>query len=151
MENKSLEKYCWRGSKLTKEYVVHKFRAFQTYGSRAWKEEMPKGYYMNEHSNPENSNMLHYRNRGVVEIGLKVDITSPCTFNELLSWENLDMASQKIVKNQEEVFELTCKSNYGAIVANGTAILGLGNIGALAGMPVMGVKVFYSNTLVGLT
>lgn len=84
----------------------------------------------------QDSNMLHYRNRGVVEIGLKVDITSPCTFNELLSWENLDMASQKIVKYQEEVFELTCKSNYGAIVTNGTAILGLGNIEALAGMPV---------------
>ena len=35
------------------------------------------------------------------------------------------------------VFELTCKNNFGAIVTNGTAILGLGDIGALAGMPVM--------------
>ena len=137
MENRELDKYNWRGEALSLEYVMKKFQAYLTYGSRAWREEMPKGYYMKDHKNPENADMLHYRNRGVVEIGLKINITSPCALHKLLSWENIEGISQKIVKKPEEVFELTCKNNYGAIVTNGTAILGLGNIGALAGMPVM--------------
>lgn len=137
LENRELEKYNWRGEPLTKEYIMKKFKAFQTFGSRAWREEMPKGYYMHEHKNPENANVLHARNRGVVEVGVKIAIASPYILNRLLSWENIEKISEIIVKKPEEVFEVTCKNNYGAIVTNGTAILGLGNIGALAGMPVM--------------
>lgn len=137
LENRELDKYNWRGEPLSKEYIMKKFKAFQTFGTRAWREEMPKGYFMHEHKNPENANVLHYRNRGVVEVGLKIAIASPFILNRLLSWENIEKISEIIVKKPEEVYEITCKSNYGAIVTNGTAILGLGNIGALAGMPVM--------------
>ena len=42
-----------------------------------------------------------------------------------------------IEKNPELVFEYTAKANLVAVVSNGTAVLGLGNIGALAGKPVM--------------
>ena len=41
-------------------------------------------YYMKDHKNPENVDMLHYRNKGVVEIGLKINITSPCAHHILL-------------------------------------------------------------------
>jgi malate dehydrogenase (oxaloacetate-decarboxylating) len=37
----------------------------------------------------------------------------------------------------ELVFDLTMKRNMVAVITNGTAVLGLGNIGAIAGMPVM--------------
>jgi malate dehydrogenase (oxaloacetate-decarboxylating)(NADP+) len=37
----------------------------------------------------------------------------------------------------EEVYKYTAKGNLVAVVSNGTAVLGLGNIGALAGKPVM--------------
>ena len=49
----------------------------------------------------------------------------------------MDSIAEKINADPSLVFDLTCKNNYGAIVTNGTAILGLGDIGALAGMPVM--------------
>ena len=39
--------------------------------------------------------------------------------------------------NPEDVYRYTAKGNLVAVVTNGTAVLGLGNIGALAGKPVM--------------
>ena len=135
--NNTLDKYNWKGQPTTKDYVRDKYDAFSTFGHRAWVEDMPKGYYMKKHTNPENADLLHSRNKGVIEIGLKIQINCPNHLKHLFSWENLDAVSKKIIEKPELVYVYTCKNNYGAIVTNGTAILGLGNIGALAGMPVM--------------
>lgn len=43
----------------------------------------------------------------------------------------------KIADNPSDVFKYTNKSNLVAVISNGTAVLGLGNIGALASKPVM--------------
>lgn len=43
----------------------------------------------------------------------------------------------EIADDPEEVFRYTAKGNLVAVVSNGTAVLGLGNIGPLAGKPVM--------------
>jgi malate dehydrogenase (oxaloacetate-decarboxylating)(NADP+) len=43
----------------------------------------------------------------------------------------------EIKQNPEDVYKYTAKGNLVAVVTNGTAVLGLGNIGALAGKPVM--------------
>ena len=42
-----------------------------------------------------------------------------------------------IQKNPEDAYKYTAKGNLIAVVSNGTAVLGLGNLGALAGKPVM--------------
>ena len=42
-----------------------------------------------------------------------------------------------IEKNPDDAFKYTAKGNLVAVVSNGSAVLGLGNIGALAGKPVM--------------
>jgi malate dehydrogenase (oxaloacetate-decarboxylating)(NADP+) len=42
-----------------------------------------------------------------------------------------------IEKNPEDAYKYTAKGNLVAVVSNGTAVLGLGNLGALAGKPVM--------------
>ena len=42
-----------------------------------------------------------------------------------------------IKDNPEDVYKYTARGNLIAVVTNGTAVLGLGNIGALAGKPVM--------------
>ena len=136
LENHSFDKYNWRKMELSKCYVMKKFKHFITYGSKAWVEDIPKGYYMHKHTIPENSVLIHARNRGVIEVGPKLRF-SPGKFKCLFKWENLDGIAEKIVNDPNLVFELTCKNNFGAIVTNGTAILGLGDIGALAGMPVM--------------
>jgi malate dehydrogenase (oxaloacetate-decarboxylating)(NADP+) len=46
-----------------------------------------------------------------------------------------------IQQNPEDAFLYTAKGNLVAVITNGTAVLGLGNIGALAGKPVMEGKV----------
>ena len=43
----------------------------------------------------------------------------------------------EIEKNPEDAYKYTSKGNMVAVISNGTAVLGLGNIGALAGKPVM--------------
>ena len=44
---------------------------------------------------------------------------------------------KEIALNADMVFEYTAKGNLVAVVSNGTAVLGLGNIGPLAAKPVM--------------
>mgnify|MGYP001456038597 CR=1 FL=1 len=44
---------------------------------------------------------------------------------------------QKIHENPEDAYKYTAKSNLVAVISNGTAVLGLGNIGPLAAKPVM--------------
>ena len=46
-------------------------------------------------------------------------------------------ACEAIVADPREAFELTSRGNLVAVVTNGTAVLGLGNIGPLAAKPVM--------------
>ena len=43
----------------------------------------------------------------------------------------------EIKDNPDDVYKYTAKGNLVAVVSNGTAVLGLGNIGAMAGKPVM--------------
>jgi malate dehydrogenase (oxaloacetate-decarboxylating)(NADP+) len=43
----------------------------------------------------------------------------------------------EIERDPDEAYRYTAKSNLVAVISNGTAVLGLGNIGALAGKPVM--------------
>ncbi|MBE0424861.1 MAG: NADP-dependent malic enzyme, partial [Lutibacter sp.] len=42
-----------------------------------------------------------------------------------------------IEKNPDDVYKYTAKGNLVAVISNGTAVLGLGDIGAMAGKPVM--------------
>ena len=44
---------------------------------------------------------------------------------------------RKIAENPDDAYRYTCKANTIAVVSNGTAVLGLGNIGATASLPVM--------------
>ncbi len=46
-------------------------------------------------------------------------------------------ACRAIEEDEQQVAELTARSNLVAVITNGTAVLGLGNIGALASKPVM--------------
>ena len=59
--------------------------------------------------------------------------------------------SLAIQKNPETAWEYTAIGSTVAIVTNGTAVLGLGNIGPLAGLPVMEGKAALFDDLVGLS
>jgi malate dehydrogenase (oxaloacetate-decarboxylating)(NADP+) len=66
--------------------------------------------------------------------------TKPCsTARDLANAYSPGVAEPclEIEKNPEDAYKYTAKGNLVAVISNGTAVLGLGNIGALAGKPVM--------------
>jgi malate dehydrogenase (oxaloacetate-decarboxylating)(NADP+) len=71
---------------------------------------------------------------------LKVTPTKPTETQEDLSLAyspGVAEPCREIAKDPSSVFEYTAKGNLVAVISNGSAVLGLGNIGALAGKPVM--------------
>ena len=72
----------------------------------------------------------------------KIEIapTKPCLTQRDLSMAYTPGVAQpclEIEKNPGDAYKYTAKGNLVAVVTNGTAVLGLGNIGAIAGKPVM--------------
>jgi len=71
---------------------------------------------------------------------IEVNTTKPCITQRDLSLAYTPGVAEpclKIADNPEEVYNYTTKGNLVAVVSNGTAVLGLGNIGPQAGKPVM--------------
>ena len=71
---------------------------------------------------------------------IEVITTKPCATSRDLSLAYSPGVAEpclEIEKNPLMAYEYTAKGNLVAVVSNGTAVLGLGNIGALAGKPVM--------------
>jgi malate dehydrogenase (oxaloacetate-decarboxylating)(NADP+) len=71
---------------------------------------------------------------------IKVVPTKPTVTSEDLSLAyspGVAEPCREIAKDPEAVFKYTAKGNLVAVVSNGTAVLGLGNLGPLAGKPVM--------------
>ena len=56
---------------------------------------------------------------------------------ELINEASYEAIEDEILQNPSLVRELTFKGNWAAIITNGTAVLGFGDIGAGAGLPVM--------------
>ncbi len=71
---------------------------------------------------------------------IEVIPTKPCGTQKDLSLAYTPGVAEPclaIQKNPDDAFKYTAKGNLVAVISNGTAVLGLGNIGALAGKPVM--------------
>src|ERR1700687_3293930 len=71
---------------------------------------------------------------------IEVSPTKPCETQRDLSLAYTPGVAQpclEIRRNPEDAFKYTARGNLVAVVTNGTAVLGLGDIGPLAGKPVM--------------
>jgi len=71
---------------------------------------------------------------------IEVIATKPCQTAQDLSLAYSPGVAEPclaIQKNPADAYKYTAKGNLVAVVSNGTAVLGLGNLGALAGKPVM--------------
>jgi malate dehydrogenase (oxaloacetate-decarboxylating)(NADP+) len=71
---------------------------------------------------------------------IEVVSTKPCTTSRDLSLAYTPGVAEpclEIKENPEDAYRYTAKGNLVAVISNGSAVLGLGNIGALAGKPVM--------------
>ncbi len=79
---------------------------------------------------------LHYEMQGKIEVISRKEITTREDLS-LLYTPGVAEPCRVIEKDYEESFRLTRRSNLVAVVTDGTAVLGLGDIGPAAGMPVM--------------
>ena len=79
---------------------------------------------------------MHETHHGKVGIVSKVEVK---TRDDLSTAYTPGVAEpcRKIRENPDDVYKYTFKSNMVAVVSNGTAVLGLGDIGPEAGLPVM--------------
>jgi len=85
----------------------------------------------------ENALLYHSRGRhGKVEV---IPTKPYCTQYDLSLAYTPGVAYPclEIAKNPDDVYNFTAKGNLVAVISNGTAVLGLGDIGAMAGKPVM--------------
>jgi malate dehydrogenase (oxaloacetate-decarboxylating) len=92
---------------------------------------------------------LHPFYRGKVETALKCAVRS---FNDFAIWYTPGVAApcREIAKEPEKVYEYTNKWNTVAVISDGTRVLGLGDIGPKAGLPVMEGKALLYKYLGGV-
>lgn len=79
---------------------------------------------------------LHKKHKGKIEVISKVPLTNREELS-LAYTPGVAEASREIGRNESLVYDYTIKGNTVAIVSDGSAILGLGNLGAHAAIPVM--------------
>jgi malate dehydrogenase (oxaloacetate-decarboxylating) len=98
----------------------------------------------------EESLELHSRYKGVVGVKTKVPVKDHHILRLLYLPPAAAEAPRRIAADLLQVFELTCKANLVAVVTDGSAVLGLGNIGARAALPVMEGKCVLFQTFGGV-
>ena len=79
---------------------------------------------------------LHYQMHGKIEVISRKKIETRKDLS-LLYTPGVAEPCRQIAKDYEKSFELTRRNNLVAVITDGTAVLGLGDIGPAAGMPVM--------------
>jgi len=79
---------------------------------------------------------LHSKNPGKISVETSVDIESKEDLN-LVYTPGVAEPCKEIEKDKQKVYSYTSKKNLVAVVSDGSAVLGLGDIGPEASMPVM--------------
>lgn len=97
----------------------------------------------------EQSIFLHEKLRGKIRIQPKMDIQSKEDLALLYS-PGVAEPCLRIANNPLDVWKYTIKRNTVAVVSDGSAVLGLGNIGAAASIPVMEGKAMLFKKFAGI-
>ena len=92
---------------------------------------------------------LHRTHRGKIEVISKVPVLNKHDLS-LAYTPGVAEPCKEIHVDPDKVYEYTAKGNMVAVVTNGTAVLGLGDIGAAAGLPVMEGKAVLFKAFAGV-
>jgi malate dehydrogenase (oxaloacetate-decarboxylating) len=98
----------------------------------------------------ENALALRRKHNGVLEIRSKIPIKDHHILNLLYLPPAALAPAAEIKEDPLSVYELTVKENLVAIVTDGSAVLGLGDIGPQAALPVMEGKAVLFQSLAGV-
>lgn len=88
---------------------------------------------------------LHKKLKGKIQTGLKGNVTSMHDL-ALYYTPGVGAASAYVAKHPASAREMTIKNNTVAVISDGSAVLGLGNIGPVAALPVMEGKAMLFKT-----
>ncbi len=91
---------------------------------------------MAHHDFNKESLELHKKHKGKIEVVSKIDVNTTDDLSRVYS-PGVAAPCLAIAENVTEAYNLTIKGNTIAVVSDGTAVLGLGNIGPEAAIPVM--------------
>jgi len=97
----------------------------------------------------EKALQLHEENQGKISVESKVPVNNREQMS-LAYTPGVAEPCRKIEANREDVYKYTVKGNMVAVVSDGSAVLGLGNIGAEAALPVMEGKAVLFKTFAGV-
>ena len=92
---------------------------------------------------------LHEKNKGKIEVVSKVKVENKEDLSLAYS-PGVAEPCKKIAENKEDVYKYTSKGNMIAVVTDGSAVLGLGNIGPEAALPVMEGKAILFKEFAGV-
>jgi len=98
----------------------------------------------------EQSLELHERYMGVLGIEVKIPVKDIHLASILYSAAGVSDSCKLIMNDPDKLYDLTVKSNLVAVVSDGSAVLGLGNIGPRAALPVMEGKSILFKTFGGV-
>ncbi|WP_426709450.1 NAD(P)-dependent malic enzyme [Cetobacterium sp. SF1] len=97
----------------------------------------------------EKSLELHAKHHGKIEVISKVDVDNKEQLSLAYS-PGVAAPCLAIKENKEDVYKYTAKGNMVAVISDGSAVLGLGNIGPEAGLPVMEGKAILFKQFAGV-
>ena len=92
---------------------------------------------------------MHLKSRGKISMVSKVPLTSALDMS-LAYTPGVAQVSLEVAKDKEKAYLMTNKGNMVAVVSDGSAVLGLGNIGPEGAMPVMEGKAVLFKELAGI-
>ena len=97
----------------------------------------------------EQSLLLHKDLKGKLDVANKLDIQTREQLSQVYS-PGVAAPCEEIYKDPGKVYDYTIKANTIAIVSDGSAVFGLGNIGPLAAIPVMEGKAMLFKKFAGI-
>ncbi|MBC7320890.1 NADP-dependent malic enzyme [bacterium] len=92
---------------------------------------------------------LHRYLKGKLSVEPKVDVIDRKDLS-LIYTPGVGFVSQEIAKDKDSVYDYTWKSNTVAVVSDGSAVLGLGNVGPESALPVMEGKALLIKKFAGV-
>lgn len=107
---------------------------------------------MTSQSEDKQQQALDYHSQGSPG-KLAIQVTKPCETQQELSLAYTPGVAEPvraIAKNPADAYKYTAKGNLVAVVTDGSAVLGLGKVGALAGKPVMEGKAVLFKRFAGI-
>ena len=130
------------------DWVYDRLERYIYEGELAWLPSAGQDY--GSMSIDEESLELHRRYQGCIGVYAKVPIKDEVIYRRVYSPRVVAQVCDKIRQDAMAAYDYTPKNNLVAIVTDGSAVLGLGNIGPRAALPVMEGKAILFKTFGGV-